>query len=119
MQIGHLSTDQVIDCLTDIRRIVRFNVYKKHEVSGNLCKMASLDNFSPNNYLDITNSDYGINRLDIVFGCGPTPYINIVAMVQNACQRENISYPSWFDQKYSQKRKHIFTYERIAKKQRI
>jgi hypothetical protein len=119
MQIGHLSKDQVINCLDDICGIVRLNVYKTDEVTGNLCEMGKSNNFSSNNYLEIVNSDYGINRLDVVFGCSPSPYTNIVAMVQNACQRENISYPSWFERKYSsqnQKRKPSRLSERIAKK---
>lgn len=116
MQIGETGQLQVMNCLADVRLIVPINIYKS--VNGKLVEISAEDVISPDLYLDVHNSDYGINSLKSFFGCVPSPYLNIIAAVKNACERSNIPYPSWFDRKYTEERPEKRRSSRISQRQR-
>lgn len=89
--IGYLSYDDALDCLNDIAKVIPIVLLNGKKKWTSICN---------DDYLDITNSHYGINSLENVFLCKPNPYINIMAMVRNTCKRNGTNVPEWFLDKY-------------------
>ena len=84
--IGKLNVQQVTECLLDTAKVTEYHL--------------SSEVYKPDSILNVYNSDYGHLRLDLVFGCGPTPYVNLVAMVKNACKSNGVDIPTWYLEKY-------------------
>ena len=88
--IGKLTYEEVEQCLLDISKVTPCTLDGQDEWKE----------FDKDSRLEITNSDYGQNRLRYVFGCGPTAYVNAIAMVEHACSRNGTKVPQWFLDKY-------------------
>jgi hypothetical protein len=76
--IGKLTRNQVITILVTLRKLrYKFTLSDENESKVNINDIKS------NTYLEFNPTQYGSNKLEVVFGCGPHPLINLLSVMED------------------------------------